>query len=130
MSSSRNKEGLLPVQQVVSPRHELSLSKARVLAALACALLFIYSCYDNILPVATHDVVDLVPSLDLKELCPQVGAMYPSKHADLDEQMDALYRTNAFQLDAFEKLGGAVRVPSVTFQCLQTQRTANMCLKF
>lgn len=51
--------------------------------------------------------------VDDSALCPQSGAIYPVKHADLDSQLERVYQSKSFQLDAYEKLGGSIRVPLV-----------------
>lgn len=46
-------------------------------------------------------------------LCSQVDAIVPFKHSSLLGKLDELYHTKDFQLNAYESLGGAVRIPSV-----------------
>lgn len=46
-------------------------------------------------------------------LCSQVDAIVPFKHSLLLGKLDELYHTKDFQLNAYESLGGAVRIPSV-----------------
>ena len=45
-------------------------------------------------------------------LCPQATPLYPSGDSKgFDAALSKLYKDEAFQLDAFEALGRAVRVP-------------------
>ncbi|ESK94909.1 gly-x carboxypeptidase [Moniliophthora roreri MCA 2997] len=50
--------------------------------------------------------------------CPQVSPLFPSSHARLDAQLDELYHTDAFKLNAYKLLGGAVRIPSESYDDL------------
>lgn len=45
--------------------------------------------------------------------CPQVASLYPFLHAPLDAELDELYASPLFKLDAYERLGKAVRIPFV-----------------
>ncbi|VDC06086.1 unnamed protein product [Peniophora sp. CBMAI 1063] len=49
------------------------------------------------------------------ELCPQVPPLAPSKHRDLVEDLDTVYADETYRLWAYENLGAAVRVPTVTY---------------
>ncbi len=43
--------------------------------------------------------------------CPQISPLFPKAHGDVDATLDSLYRSDTFKLEAYELLGGAVRVP-------------------
>lgn len=51
------------------------------------------------------------PILDIG--CSQVAPIQPSKHESLLQELDKLFHTKEFKLDAYESLGGAIRVPLV-----------------
>ncbi|EGN95017.1 hypothetical protein SERLA73DRAFT_61542 [Serpula lacrymans var. lacrymans S7.3] len=53
-------------------------------------------------------------------LCPQVSAITPSSHGSLLESLDSEFATEEFKLKAYESLGGAVRIPTETFDDLGT----------
>ncbi|EEB97140.1 hypothetical protein MPER_03597 [Moniliophthora perniciosa FA553] len=44
---------------------------------------------------------------ELSLTCPQVPPLFPSSHARLDAQLDEIYLTDAFKLNAYELLGSA-----------------------
>lgn len=44
------------------------------------------------------------------DLCPQVGALHPQVHAELAQNLSALYDSHTFVETAAEWLGGAVRI--------------------
>ncbi|KAK0497225.1 hypothetical protein EDD18DRAFT_1161183 [Armillaria luteobubalina] len=50
--------------------------------------------------------------------CPQISPLFPKKHADVDATLDSLYRSDTFKLEAYELLGGAVRVPTESYDDL------------
>ncbi|KAH7929097.1 carboxypeptidase S [Leucogyrophana mollusca] len=47
--------------------------------------------------------------------CPQWDATYPTKHARLDADLELLYGTDDFKLNAYKALGGAVQIPSESY---------------
>ncbi|KAF7797259.1 hypothetical protein EIP86_008452 [Pleurotus ostreatoroseus] len=53
-----------------------------------------------------------------QDLCPQVSPLIPSKLAKLDQILDRLHNQPAFQHSAIEALGGAVRVPTESYDDL------------
>ncbi|KAJ3558574.1 hypothetical protein NM688_g840 [Phlebia brevispora] len=57
-------------------------------------------------------------AVDQSALCPQVPPLLPSKHTKLDIVLDTLYNQNVFQHSAFEALGGAIRVPTESYDDL------------
>ncbi|KAH7908955.1 hypothetical protein BJ138DRAFT_1128023, partial [Hygrophoropsis aurantiaca] len=47
--------------------------------------------------------------------CPQWDAVYPSKYSQLDSELESLYLTEEFKLAAYKALGGAVQIPSESY---------------
>ncbi|KIY67309.1 carboxypeptidase S [Cylindrobasidium torrendii FP15055 ss-10] len=61
---------------------------------------------------------DKVPRLDIMATapaCPQVASLYPSLHASLDAELNALYASTLFKLEAYERLGKAVEIPTESY---------------
>ncbi|KAK0188759.1 hypothetical protein F5146DRAFT_933624 [Armillaria mellea] len=50
--------------------------------------------------------------------CPQISPLFPKAHADVDATLDLLYRSDTFKLEAYALLGGAVRVPTESYDDL------------
>ncbi|PBK99207.1 carboxypeptidase S [Armillaria gallica] len=50
--------------------------------------------------------------------CPQISPLFPKAHSDIDATLDSLYRSDTFKLKAYELLGGAVRVPTESYDDL------------
>ncbi|EIM86566.1 carboxypeptidase S [Stereum hirsutum FP-91666 SS1] len=48
-------------------------------------------------------------------LCPQADPLSPQKHAAFLAEMDGLYGTEEYKLWAYENLGGAVRIPTESY---------------
>ncbi|KAI0060656.1 carboxypeptidase S [Artomyces pyxidatus] len=48
-------------------------------------------------------------------LCPQEDPIAPSKHGKLSNQLDSKFSDEEYQLWAYEGLGGAVRIPTETY---------------
>ncbi|KAI0047164.1 carboxypeptidase S [Auriscalpium vulgare] len=53
--------------------------------------------------------------MDASGLCPQVDPLYPSRSAELWTRLSKTYLTEAFTLRAVDQLGGAVRVPTESY---------------
>ncbi|THU99095.1 carboxypeptidase S [Dendrothele bispora CBS 962.96] len=56
------------------------------------------------------------PSSDLT--CPQVSPIFPVVHAALDQHLNTLYGTHEFRLYASDVLGGAIRIPTESYDNL------------
>ncbi|EIM86689.1 carboxypeptidase S [Stereum hirsutum FP-91666 SS1] len=52
-------------------------------------------------------------------LCAQVGALYPEKETELYEKLGKWYSTEEFKQKAIEYLGGAVRVPTESYDKME-----------
>ncbi|THH20461.1 hypothetical protein EW146_g918 [Bondarzewia mesenterica] len=52
------------------------------------------------------------------KLCPQVDPISPEVHAELADKLDETFRTQEYKLWAYENLGGAVRIPTETYDDL------------
>ena len=52
-----------------------------------------------------------LPPNESSELCPQVPALLPVRHADLANALDSLYAQDDYKLKAYGVLGGAVQIP-------------------
>ncbi|KAH7913034.1 hypothetical protein BJ138DRAFT_1146880 [Hygrophoropsis aurantiaca] len=57
------------------------------------------------------------PVVDI-DICPQVSAITPNSHGQLVESLDQEYATDEFKLKAYESLGGAVRIPTESYDDL------------
>ncbi|KZV72465.1 carboxypeptidase S [Peniophora sp. CONT] len=64
-------------------------------------------------PIANH--LGLSVKQVNAELCPQVPALAPSKHSALVDELDDVYADGEYRLWAYENLGAAVRVPTITY---------------
>ncbi|KAA1468962.1 carboxypeptidase S [Dentipellis sp. KUC8613] len=49
------------------------------------------------------------------DLCPQADPISPNKHAKLAGSLDIWFQEDAYKLWAYENLGGAVRIPTETY---------------
>ncbi|KAF7294397.1 Carboxypeptidase S [Mycena kentingensis (nom. inval.)] len=47
--------------------------------------------------------------------CPQVDALFPTRHSALLESLERIYAEDAFKNNVFERLGGVVRVPTESY---------------
>ncbi|KAF8582795.1 carboxypeptidase S [Ramaria rubella] len=54
----------------------------------------------------------------LAKLCPQTDSLFPVKHADLYEQLGNLIDTDDYKLRAIDWLGGAVQIPTESFDLM------------
>ncbi|KAK7060905.1 hypothetical protein VNI00_000638 [Paramarasmius palmivorus] len=50
--------------------------------------------------------------------CPQAAPLFPLIHQKLDEELDSLFQTASFKSNAYELLGGAIRIPSESYDDL------------
>ena len=57
--------------------------------------------------------VEAIFTPSLKGACPQQAAIPPQEHAELLDGVEKLFTTEGFKSEAFESLGGAVRIPYV-----------------
>ena len=92
--------------------HRRNVWYARLLAlCLASAVLSTFR--TTLSPILWFNVLTGTRQIDFSEdsLCPQLGAIYPTSHAELDNALEAAFEVESFRLDTYEKLGGAVRIP-------------------
>ncbi|KAI0041286.1 carboxypeptidase S [Auriscalpium vulgare] len=61
---------------------------------------------------------DLLLPQSSSALCPQVQPIVPSRHGELLDAIDARLEAEEFRLWAYESLGGAVRIPTETYDDL------------
>lgn len=61
----------------------------------------------------TEFSVEHVFTPSLKDACPQQAAIPPQKHGALLASLEETFVTRDFKSEAFESLGGAVRIPCV-----------------
>jgi len=47
--------------------------------------------------------------------CPQAPPLHPNQHASFLGELNQIYSTNKFKLDAVEALSGAVQIPSESY---------------
>ncbi|KIJ55318.1 hypothetical protein M422DRAFT_23923 [Sphaerobolus stellatus SS14] len=62
--------------------------------------------------------LDVVSVEDAAKLCPQTEPVRPSAHGSLYEEVGSLLKTEDFKLRAAEWLGGAVRVPTESYDAM------------
>ncbi|KAI0675970.1 carboxypeptidase S [Trametes maxima] len=55
---------------------------------------------------------------DANAICPQTPPIAPEKNAAFLDTLEALFDTEDFKLDAYESLGGAIRVPTIAYDDL------------
>ncbi|KAI0642377.1 carboxypeptidase S [Trametes meyenii] len=56
--------------------------------------------------------------LDRNAICPQTSAIAPEKNSAFLAKLEALFNTEDFKLNAYESLGGAVRIPTIAYDDL------------
>lgn len=100
-----------PHVSVQQRKHTRIASYARLLAiGLASVALVAFS--SQLAPSSWVDALLGIRHVELGDaLCPQLSAIHPTRHAELDEALEVIYETEDFHLDTYEKLGGAVRIP-------------------
>ena len=52
-----------------------------------------------------------LPPNESSDLCPQVPALLPVRHADLAKALDLVYAGGDYKLKAYRVLGGAIQIP-------------------
>ncbi|CAL1714699.1 unnamed protein product [Somion occarium] len=107
------KDGLLP-SYTSAPRKSLSPLRATIYLALAlvCTCSALWSLD---LPELLHGGLSESEDVSAADLCPQPSALAPSKHAAFWETLNETYATDDFASRAVEWLGGAIRVPTQSF---------------
>ncbi|KAI0629263.1 carboxypeptidase S [Trametes polyzona] len=68
-------------------------------------------------PTGVNNIGPLPPD-EHSDVCPQPQALYPSKHRALAEALDELYAEETYRLEAYEALGGAIRIPTESYDDL------------
>ncbi|KAI9064103.1 carboxypeptidase S [Trametes sanguinea] len=59
-----------------------------------------------------------LPPSEHSDVCPQPKALRPSKHAALEEALERVYADEAYRLNAYKALGGAVQIPTESYDDL------------
>ncbi|KAI1796621.1 carboxypeptidase S [Ganoderma leucocontextum] len=59
-----------------------------------------------------------LPPNESSELCPQVPALLPVRHAGIAKALDSLYARDDYKLNAYGVLGGAVQIPTESYDDL------------
>ncbi|KAI0793938.1 carboxypeptidase S [Fomes fomentarius] len=71
----------------------------------------------NRVPVGLKGTNPLPPSVQ-SEICPQASPLNPSKHQDLEQQIVTLYANQSYRTTAYKVLGGAIQVPTESYDDL------------
>ncbi|TCD69101.1 hypothetical protein EIP91_008743 [Steccherinum ochraceum] len=66
-----------------------------------------------------HSKPTVHPEWSKDASCPQAAPISPSLHADLHNDLEDTYASNTFRLEAYESLGGAVRIPTEAYDDLK-----------
>ncbi|KIJ65156.1 hypothetical protein HYDPIDRAFT_39784 [Hydnomerulius pinastri MD-312] len=98
------------------PQRNVTRSKLLGLAGLLSLALLAQRFFPVVLLSALPHQSEQLHALD--GLCPQVDAIIPTNHAPLLQSLDEEYATTDFKLKAYESLGGAVRIPTESFDDL------------
>ncbi|KAN0115631.1 carboxypeptidase S [Russula decolorans] len=114
---ARDEKDILTTPFVQAPRYRRSKWTALGLVALLAsvfAVVFLHADipYDNCLSaiLSSHNGV--------AKLCPQSGALYPESHAQLWKSLGHDYDEDAFLTRAVAWLGGAVRIPTESYDSM------------
>ncbi|KAI0675501.1 carboxypeptidase S [Trametes maxima] len=59
-----------------------------------------------------------LPPSESSDVCPQPAALAPVRYGALAEELDRAYAEDAFKLRAYETLGGAIRIPTESYDDL------------
>ncbi|EPS94576.1 hypothetical protein FOMPIDRAFT_1063152 [Fomitopsis schrenkii] len=105
--------GLPPPAQLHSRGRSFSRLQWILALAFASAICYTFQPATNGIPALWAE-----PEGDLASLCPQVAAFSPSKNTRLFETLSQTYKTEAFLQRAVELLGGAVRIPTQSYDDL------------
>ncbi|GJE90960.1 carboxypeptidase S [Phanerochaete sordida] len=109
---AHEKDGLpAPAPSRQAPRRGLSRGLAFLLAAV-CAGIALYTLGPPCLSKHFESFGEVARK---EELCPQEDPLVPSTNGELWKGLSDKYSTNGFLLEAVEWLGGAVRVPTESY---------------
>ena len=92
------------------------IPKLLILSSFLCSVVFLSVSHLSFL----RPSLDNLKGTSFGALCPQDDSISPVKHAQLLENIDELYHTEEFKLNAYESLGGVIRIPSVFLPFLTT----------
>ncbi|KAL7280786.1 hypothetical protein ACG7TL_005730 [Trametes sanguinea] len=59
-----------------------------------------------------------LPPSEHSDVCPQPKALRPAKHAALEEALERVYADETYRLEAYKALGGAVQIPTESYDDL------------
>ena len=98
-------------------------STARLLSwgilIFAAFLVWKYDVCNTVLESDTQEIEEILPLSPHTALdnpgCPQVAPLSPITHVNLDASLDRIYATDGFRHETYQKLGAAIRIPSVIF---------------
>ncbi|KAF8449398.1 hypothetical protein L210DRAFT_2662897 [Boletus edulis BED1] len=103
--------------QLFPPRSSQPVSRCNILlrfaVLLSLVLLVQYFCP---FPILLQWESESVAGLD--DLCPQVEALTSLRHEALLQSLDQEFGSSEFRLKAYESLGGAVRIPTESYDDL------------
>ncbi|KAJ7816624.1 hypothetical protein B0H13DRAFT_431677 [Mycena leptocephala] len=87
-----------------------------VLTAVATLLIPYPGFWTNVQPELP---IELTSDATWPSLCPQVDALLPDTHSALLATLNGVYKTEEFKLGVYEKLGGAVGIPTESYDDMQ-----------
>ncbi|KAJ7876836.1 hypothetical protein B0H13DRAFT_1632025 [Mycena leptocephala] len=94
----------------------LSTALSTVLTAVATLLIPYPGFWTNVQPELP---IELTSDATWPSLCPQVDALLPDTHSALLATLNGVYKTEEFKLGVYEKLGGAVGIPTESYDDMQ-----------
>ncbi|EMD39065.1 hypothetical protein CERSUDRAFT_112759 [Gelatoporia subvermispora B] len=113
------KEFVLPVSEPVAhPARHGPFSRLRLCVQLAVVIFGFSACLHSLDLLPTDplsSLSDVSDNAELKALCPQAAPLLPQKNGALWEKLGETYGSEAFLTRAVDWLGGAVRVPTPSF---------------
>ena len=110
---------------VQGPRPPRQETKWRVLglAALLAGVLTVVLRHHVNLPSGSLSSQRPLDRRQDAKICPQSDALYPKQHAELWESLKRDFDDKAFTTRAVALLGGAVRIPYVSYDAIFTELT-------
>ncbi|THH17830.1 hypothetical protein EW146_g3048 [Bondarzewia mesenterica] len=96
---------------------------SQILLGLACLSALLHPAPLKGISLSMSEALTVGPyflswSAETTELCPQSDPISPEVHAELADKLDETFRTQEYKLWAYENLGGAVRIPTETYDDL------------
>ncbi|KAI0718091.1 carboxypeptidase S [Cerioporus squamosus] len=86
-----------------------------ILSALGLSLFYVFARSPHFGPCGS--TITLARGIS-EEICPQATAIVPQKNRAVLDVLEEHYQTKGFKLQAYESLGGAIRVPTVAYDDL------------